>query len=92
MNTETTGVENTPPEHEAHRKSGIPPPTVMASTKNLIRLKSDLKKGSKESTSSEIHEMEHVTLGKKWWTIQLSATAGNCDYMCVSVGSQFDYQ
>jgi hypothetical protein len=43
MDTETTGVENTVPEQEAPKKSGRPPPVVMTSTTNLIRLQSDLK-------------------------------------------------
>jgi hypothetical protein len=43
MDMETTGAENTPSEQEASRKSGTPPPIVMTSTTNLIRLQSDLK-------------------------------------------------
>jgi hypothetical protein len=43
MVTETSGAENGLPEQEAPRKSGRPPPTVMTSTRNLIRLQSDLK-------------------------------------------------
>jgi hypothetical protein len=43
MDTETTGVENTLPEEEAAKKSGRPPPIVMTSTTNLIRLHSYLK-------------------------------------------------
>jgi hypothetical protein len=42
-NMKTTGADNTLPEQEAPRKSGRPPPTVMTSTTNLIRLQSDLK-------------------------------------------------
>jgi hypothetical protein len=40
MDTETTGAENT--EQEAPRKSGRPPPIVMTSITNLIRLQSNL--------------------------------------------------
>jgi hypothetical protein len=36
--TETTGAENALPEQEAPRKPGRPPPIVMTSTTNLIRL------------------------------------------------------
>jgi hypothetical protein len=43
MDTETTEAENTLPEHEAPNKSGRPPPIVMTSTTNLIRLQTDLK-------------------------------------------------
>jgi hypothetical protein len=43
MDTETTGAENTLPEQEIPKKSGRPPPIVMTSTTNLIRLQSDLK-------------------------------------------------
>jgi hypothetical protein len=43
MGTETAGTENTLPEQEAPRKSGRPPPIVMTSTTNLIKLQSDLK-------------------------------------------------
>jgi hypothetical protein len=50
MNKETTGAGNTLPEQEASRKPGRPPPIVMTSTTNLIRLQSDLKVTSKEST------------------------------------------
>jgi hypothetical protein len=42
MDMVTTGAENTLPD-EAPRKSGRPPPIVMTSTTNLIRLHSDLK-------------------------------------------------
>jgi hypothetical protein len=47
MDTETTAAENTLPEKEAPRTSGRPPPIVMTSTTNLIRLQSDLKKHDK---------------------------------------------
>jgi hypothetical protein len=60
MDTETTGAENTLLE-EAPTKSGRSPPIVTTSTTNLIRLQSDLKNKSKESTSSEVHEMEPVS-------------------------------
>jgi hypothetical protein len=43
LDTETTETENAVPEQEAPRKPGRPPPIVMASTANLIRLQSDLK-------------------------------------------------
>jgi hypothetical protein len=43
MDMETTGSENMLPEQEAPRKSGRPPPIVMTSTTNLIRLQRDLK-------------------------------------------------
>jgi hypothetical protein len=43
MDTEATEAENTLPEKEVLRKSGRPPPIVMTSTTNLIRLQSDLK-------------------------------------------------
>jgi hypothetical protein len=43
MNTETTVAENTAPEQEAPRKTGRPPPIVMTSTTNFIRLQSDVK-------------------------------------------------
>jgi hypothetical protein len=43
MDTQNTGTKNTLPEQEAPRKSGRPPPIVMTSTINLIRLQSDLK-------------------------------------------------
>jgi hypothetical protein len=42
VDTETTGAENTLPEEEVSRKPGRPPPIVMTSTTNLIRLQSDL--------------------------------------------------
>jgi hypothetical protein len=43
MDTETPGAENTLPEQEALRKPGRSPPIVLTSTRNLIRLQSDLK-------------------------------------------------
>jgi hypothetical protein len=43
MDTETTGTENTLPEKEAPRKSGRPPPILMTSITNLIRIQSDFK-------------------------------------------------
>jgi hypothetical protein len=43
MDTETTGAENTLPEEEAPRKSGRPPPIVMPSSINVIKLLNDLK-------------------------------------------------
>jgi hypothetical protein len=61
MDTETTEAENTQSEKEAPRKSGRPPPVVMTSATNFIRLRSDLKHTLKDSTSSEIHEMEPVS-------------------------------
>jgi hypothetical protein len=61
MGTETTGAENALPEQEAPKNSGRPPPVVMASTKNFIRLQSDLKKTPEEGKSSEAHEMEPVS-------------------------------
>jgi hypothetical protein len=42
MDTEIAGAENTLLKKEAPRKSGRPPPIVMTSTINLIRLQSDL--------------------------------------------------
>jgi hypothetical protein len=47
MDTETTGAENTLPEQESPRKSCRPPPIVMTSTTNLIRLQNDLKERAK---------------------------------------------
>jgi hypothetical protein len=41
MDTETTGTENTLTERETPRKPGRPPPIVMTSTTNFIRLQSD---------------------------------------------------
>jgi hypothetical protein len=55
--TETVGAENTVPAKEAPRKSGRPPPIVMTSTINLIRLQNDLKEHVKGEYESEIHEM-----------------------------------
>jgi hypothetical protein len=49
------------PEQEAPRKPERPPPIVMTSTTNLIRLQSDFKTTSKESTNSEIYDMELVS-------------------------------
>jgi hypothetical protein len=43
MDTETAGAENTLPEQEAVRKSGRPPSIKKTSTRNLIRLQSDVK-------------------------------------------------
>jgi hypothetical protein len=43
VDMETTGEENALPEQEAPKKSGKPPPIVMTSTTNRIRLQSDLK-------------------------------------------------
>jgi hypothetical protein len=43
MDTETIGAENSLPEREAPRKPGRPPPIVMTSTTNLIRLQIDIK-------------------------------------------------
>jgi hypothetical protein len=43
MDMETTDAENTLPKQEAPRKPGRPPPIVMTSTTNRIRLQSDLK-------------------------------------------------
>jgi hypothetical protein len=43
MDMETTGAQNALPEQEAPRKPSRPPPIVMTSTINLIRLQSDLK-------------------------------------------------
>jgi hypothetical protein len=42
MGTETTGAANALPEQETPKKSGRPPPVVMTSITNLIRLQSDL--------------------------------------------------
>jgi hypothetical protein len=61
LDMETTEAENTLPEQEAPRKWGRPPTIVMTSTTNLIRLHSDLKTMSKESTSSETQETEPVS-------------------------------
>jgi hypothetical protein len=61
MNTENIGTENKLLEQEAPRKPGRPPSTMMTSTTNLIQLQSKLKTTSRESTSSEIHEMEPVS-------------------------------
>jgi hypothetical protein len=47
MDTESTETESTLPEKEAPRKSGRPPPIVITSTKNLIRLQIDLMNMSK---------------------------------------------
>jgi hypothetical protein len=55
---------------EAPRKTDRRSPIMMASTTNLIRLQRDLKTTSKESTGSEIHEVEIVSLQKKWRAIQ----------------------
>jgi hypothetical protein len=60
MDTKTTGAENTLPEQEAPRKTDRPPPIVMSSTTNLIRLQSDLQdcvKGEYEyrNTRNETH-------------------------------------
>jgi hypothetical protein len=52
IDTENTGAENKVMEQEAPRKPGKPPPIMMTSTTNLIRLQSSLKTTSKESTSS----------------------------------------
>jgi hypothetical protein len=57
IDTKTTGADNTLPKQEASRKSGRPPPIVMTSTKNLIRLQSDLKEHVKRDKSSEIHQI-----------------------------------
>jgi hemin uptake protein HemP len=43
MDTESTETENTVPDKEAPKNSGRPPPIVMTSTTNLIRLQGDLK-------------------------------------------------
>jgi hypothetical protein len=43
MDTEIIEAEDTQPEQEAPRKPGRPPPIMMTSTINLIRLQSDLK-------------------------------------------------
>jgi hypothetical protein len=43
MDMETTGTEKTLPEQDVPRKSSRPPPIVMISTTNLIRLQRDLK-------------------------------------------------
>jgi hypothetical protein len=43
MDTETISTENTLSEQEAPRKPGRPPPIVMTSTTNLIRLKYHVK-------------------------------------------------
>jgi hypothetical protein len=48
MDTEYTGAENMLPKQEAPKKSGRPPPIVVNSTTNLIRLQSDLKDHVKE--------------------------------------------
>jgi hypothetical protein len=48
MDTATAGAENTLPEQETPRKPGKPPPTLMISTTNLIRLQSDLKEHAKK--------------------------------------------
>jgi hemin uptake protein HemP len=42
MDMETAEAENTLPEQEAPRKPGRPPPIVMTSNTNLIRLQSEL--------------------------------------------------
>jgi hypothetical protein len=52
MDTEAVGAEKALPE-EAPRKSGRPPPIVMASTRNLIRLQRDLKTCQKRVRVSE---------------------------------------
>jgi hypothetical protein len=43
MDMETIGEQNTLPEQEGPRTPGRPPPIVMTSATNLIRLQSDLK-------------------------------------------------
>jgi hypothetical protein len=43
MDTESTETESTLPEKEAPGKSGKPPPILMTSTTNLIRVQGDLK-------------------------------------------------
>jgi hypothetical protein len=43
IHTENTEAENTLLEQEAHRNPGRPPPIVITSTTNLIRLQKDLK-------------------------------------------------
>jgi hypothetical protein len=43
MDTETSEEEKTLLEQEVPRKPGRPPPIMMTSTTNLIRLQSDLK-------------------------------------------------
>jgi hypothetical protein len=53
--------QRTLPEKEAPRKRGRPPPIVVTSTTNLIRIQSDLKEHSKKSTSSTINKIELVS-------------------------------
>jgi hypothetical protein len=55
--TETAGAENTLPKQDSLRQPSRPPPIVMTSTTNRIRLETT----SKESTSSEIQDMEPVS-------------------------------
>jgi hypothetical protein len=43
VDTETTGAENTLLEQETPRKSGRPPPIMLTSITNFIRLQRDLK-------------------------------------------------
>jgi hypothetical protein len=48
IDTEATGAENAQQEQEDSIKTGRPPPIVMTSTANLIRLQSDFKEHVKE--------------------------------------------
>jgi hypothetical protein len=61
MNTEAAGTEDTLLKQEALRKPGRQPPIMITSMANLIRLQSNLKTKSKESTSSKIHEIEPIS-------------------------------
>jgi hypothetical protein len=61
MDTETTGAENALLEQEAPRQPGRPPPIMMTSTTNLIRIQSVLQDCVKESTSSKIHVMKPMS-------------------------------
>jgi hemin uptake protein HemP len=60
----TTGAENIIPEQEAPRKSGRPPPMVMISTRNLIRLQSDLKEHVKGEYEFQNTRNGHLVIKK----------------------------
>jgi hypothetical protein len=55
MDTETTEADNALPEQEDPRKSGRPPPTVMTSTTNLIRLQKKLKRTRQRRVQGSKH-------------------------------------
>jgi hypothetical protein len=76
MDTESTEKENILPEKEAPRKSDRPPPIVMTSTTNLIRLRSDLK----EHVKGE-HEFRNTRNGTRVITKEMADYSAMKSYL-----------